>query len=155
MSDGIDVPLNYNRITNRLLLGSRPQTPADVDALAAVSVSHILNVCATDDTPNLTGLFKTDSTRYLWNVALDDSQPKPVDWFQRSLRFAMPLLAQEGNIIYVHCYNGIDRSAATVYAILQAFGLSAVDAWALIKLHRPVALWRYMDDATKAVGIGW
>ena len=75
-----------------------------IQRLQGESVSHILNVCETADPPFAGGL--------RWNATPDDGRPKPVSWFQASLRFAMPLLAISGPVIYVHCYNGIDRSAA-------------------------------------------
>jgi hypothetical protein len=94
---------------------------------------------------------------YLFNPAADDGQPKPVDWFQRSLRFAMPILARPGWIVYVHCYDGINRGPSTAYAILRAQGLSPWQARLLIDFNRPidVAGLRYAGDAEKALLEGW
>lgn len=147
--DGVDIPMNFNAVTGRIVLGSRPQTAMDMQALRDASVNAILNVCMTNDPPH--ELFRF----YLYNPAADDGEPKPVSWFQRSLQFALPLLAAPGNVLYVHCYDGIDRSAATVYAILRAFGLSELRTIEIIKEARPMALWRYIADANTAVATGW
>jgi hypothetical protein len=153
MSDGFDVPLNFNAITNRLLLGSRPRDLTDLQMLRAHGVSHILNVCDTEDGPyDWTALGITD---HLWNRALDDGAPKPPSWFQASLSFAMPLLAKPGWILYVHCFNGYDRSAATVYAILRAWGFGEAEAWLVIKSKRPESLWRYIANANTAIAGEW
>ena len=145
----LDMPLNVTPITPRLWLGSRPRNLADIQTLLGHSISHVLNVCDTADPawPSTVG--------YLWNETADDGQPKPVEWFQRSLRFAMPLFAQSGPVLLCHCVDGFDRSAVTVYAILRAFGMTREEAWVMIKSHRPEALWRYQADADAALVHGW
>jgi predicted protein tyrosine phosphatase len=67
----------------------------------------------------------------------------------------MPVLARPKSILYVHCYNGIDRSAATVYAILRAWGMTEFESKVMIKTRRPKSLWRYTDNADAAVVEGW
>ena len=156
MGDALsDVPFNFDAVTDRLLVGSRPTCVADIEKLRAQSVSHILDVCMTDDSSLLPGAMAAalGISGYLFNPAPDDGQPKPVEWFQRSLRFAMPLLAQPGWILYVHCYDGVNRGPSTAYAILRAQGLSPHVARLNIDVNRPIDLvgLRYAADAEAAL----
>ena len=79
----IDVPLNFNAITNRLLVGSRPQTLSDIERLRMASVSHIIDVCEVDDALLLNGAdwISMGIEGYLWNTAFDNGLPKPASWF--------------------------------------------------------------------------
>jgi len=162
MSDGVPIPLNWSRITDRLLLGSRPQTVADYAKLQAAGVSHCLNVCETaDPTPIPAGLWHLD------NPQPDDGAPKPAVWFRESIQFAFHCLDAAGYVLYAHCFDGYFRGAVTVYAILRAFGLSREQALAMIRLARPLALpeialpphmektLTYLASADEAVKAGW
>lgn len=155
----IDVPLNYDRVTDRIIVGSRPRTSEDWQTLLKLGVSHVLNVCDVDDPPRPPSLF------YLWNPAQDDDKPKPIDWFRKSVWFAFPALARSGYVLYVHCFDGYDRGPSTVYSILRAFGLTRLQAIALIKAARPLALpmveipgtpaHTYVESADAAIAAGW
>ena len=153
----IDVPLNFNAITNRLLVGSRPQTLSDIERLRMASVSHIIDVCEVDDALLLNGAdwISMGIEGYLWNTAFDNGLPKPASWFLTSLHFAMPLMTVSGPVIYVHCYDGIDRGPSTAYAILRAMGLTQVQARLLLNIARPIALARYTGDTDQAINGGW
>lgn len=162
MNDAPDIfapGLSASAITERLILGSRPLTPDHLRQLRdEFTVSHILDVCEVNDQD----LIPPDNSwadfgylGYRYNPTADDGQPKGAGWFQESLRFALPLFAQPGDVLYVHCESGMSRSAATVYAILRAWGLGRASATMTIKEARPEALWRYVGDAEVAVRSGW
>ena len=171
MTDAPDIfpYLSYSRVTERIILGSRPKTLDDIRKLRTESVSHILDVDLIDDArllpPGISGDAPISGVGCEWadygivgyrfNPTADDGQPKPASWFLDSLHFAMPILAKPGWVLYVHCESGMDRSAATVYAILCAWGLGKIRAWEMIKLARPEALWRYTGDADVALRRGW
>jgi hypothetical protein len=173
----IDVPLNYNHVTERIIVGSRPRTAEDWQELLKLGVSHVLNVCdVPDPMPIPPGIW------YTHNPALDDGKPKPADWFRRSIHFALNGVAADGAkwnpvgghvgcldvagyILYVHCFDGYDRGPSTVYAIMRAFGLTRLQAIGLIKAARPLALpgveipgtpaHTYVASADAAVAAGW
>ena len=161
MNDGLDVPLNYDWITARILCGSRPQSLADLQKLRSESVSHIIDVCLDDDETLLP--LVTDAwaefgfTGYLWNPTPDDGQPKSREWVLKSVHYAMSVLAQPGWIFYIHCHDGVNRGPSTAYAILRAQGLSIEQAKMLIRLARPIdwAGIRYADDVENALINGW
>lgn len=149
----IDVPFNGDWITERFYLCSRPRTQADIQTLLSMSVSHILNVCETEDP--IEGTVFEQPGRYLWNETADDGQPKPLIWFQTSARFLMPLFAMSGPRVALNCFDGYDRSGVTMYYWLRAIGFTKAEAILLIKTHRPIALERYVSDADAALVHGW
>lgn len=142
--------VSFNFITQRLATGGRIESAADVEALHEAGITDIINLDdATDDAPLLSGY---PLMRYLHNPTADDGQPKPASWFKTSLDYAMPLLANPGRTkLYVHCHDGIDRGPVTAYTILRAWGFSHEHALLLIRLARPVSLFRYVGDADAAV----
>ena len=154
-SDGLDVPFNFSRVTERLLLGSRPWTEADIAKLRAENVTHIIDVCMDDDQPLLATV--AGISGYLWNPTPDDGRPKQSDWFLKSVRFAMPVLAQAGWTFYVHCHDGVNRGPSTAYVIMRAQGLSHLQAKLMICAARQIDVFgiRYADDADKAIHFGW
>lgn len=151
----IPVPMNWNWITARLAVGSRPCSVDDVQTLAADGITHILNVCNVDDVPTITPAAWSDLgiKGYLYNPTADDGKPKPTSWFADSLNFALPLMAGKGTRLLVHCYDGADRSASTAYAVLRALGLSKTEAVSMLITRRPItAVMRYNVDADRAIG---
>jgi len=141
--------MNYNFITNRVATGGRIETVQDVQTLVDAGITHIIDCRAEfDDAPLLVNF---PTIKYLWNGVNDDGKPKPVDWFQRSIEFALPALAAPGNKVYVHCAEGVNRGPSTTYAILRAQGLQFWAAELMIRFHRPIALMIYRHDADAAI----
>jgi hypothetical protein len=150
----IDVPMNWNWITGRIAVGSRPCSVDDVQALSAAGITHILNVCNVDDAPIIApaAWSDLDIEGYLYNPTEDDGQPKSVSWFADSLAFALPLMTGKGTRLMIHCYDGCDRSASTAYAVMRALGLMKDEAGMLLVTHRPVTITRRYDaDADAAI----
>ena len=156
MVDGIDVPLNYNVVNSRIIIGSRPTDQFDVMTLwREFVVSHIINVSLTDDQPYIaqSGL----NIQYFWNPTPDDGKDKPAEWTQKTLQYVMPLLAKPGWVFYIHCYDGINRGPSTAYAVLRACGFTSDQAGLLIRLARPLSTVgvRYADTVDDAIAQGW
>ncbi len=138
---------NFNFITSRLATGGGPATPEDVAELVAVGITHMIDCREKADPVSLDILC-------LYNPTPDDGQPKPVEWFQRSIEFALSALNNPKNRVYAHCHSGINRGPSTAYAILRAWaGIYHEDARMLIVKRRPIDLIgiRYAGDADKAL----
>lgn len=132
--------MDFNWVTDRLAIGTTPETLADVTTLQDWGVSHIIN-CRDDldDAP----LLKGTSITYLWNGTADFSASqllspthKPVEWFQKGIEFALPMFAGPKAKLYVHCIAGANRSATLAWTILRALGLTTAECFAVIDSHR-------------------
>jgi protein-tyrosine phosphatase len=94
--------------------------------------------------------------RYLYDPAADDGAPKPPEWFEHAIRFALPVLAVPGNSILVHCGAGANRGPSLAYAILRALGWTRDGAFNLIREKRPQAGIAYREHAEQALSaLGW
>lgn len=149
--------VEFNFVLDHLATGSGITTTGDVDALVAAGVTHILN-CRDefDDAPLLAGRALT----YCWNGAPDDGQPKPTDWFAKSIAFAVPALAAFPGTaqnarprVFAHCAGGLNRGPSTTYAIMLALGFPYDTAEQLIRKVRPQVLLAYKADAVKAISV--
>jgi protein-tyrosine phosphatase len=139
---------DFSFVTERLATGAAITGPADVTALHAAGITHIIDCRAEfSDAP----LLATSGMAYLWNGTEDDGQPKPPAWFAASLVFALPALATAGAKVYAHCAAGVNRGPSTAYAILRAFGLLPAAAEAMIRAARPQVGLAYKADADSAV----
>jgi hypothetical protein len=130
--------VNFNFITTRLAVGSAITGQADVQALLAAGVTHIIDCCVEeDDSSYLAGA----GCSYLWNPTSDDGQTKQPAWFQRSIEF------------YCHCSAGINRGPSTAYSILRSLGFGRDEMLTLIRLKRPATIVgiRYAADADAAI----
>jgi protein-tyrosine phosphatase len=139
---------DFNFATARVATGGLIATPADVVQLRLAGVTHIVNCqIETDDAPLLqgSGLF------YLWNGCEDDGQPKPIDWFAKTIAFALPALNEPRRKVYLHCAGGINRGPSAAYGLLRAFGLGEAIAEGLIRRARPQVGLAYKHDADVAM----
>lgn len=89
---------NYSRIEDDVFLGGdEPQPPSGTRA--------VLNLCEFKD--------PYEAEVHLWE-SIRDAEPAPdrdwLEWLERMVRF-VDLQRQEGRPIYVHCRNGVSRSA--------------------------------------------
>jgi hypothetical protein len=111
--------MNFNFVTTRLAVGSAITWQADVQALLAAGVTHIIDCCIEeDDSSYLAGA----GCSYLWNPTADDGQTKPPSWFQSSIEFALPAFCHSKAKVYCHCSAGINRGPSTAYSILRSLG---------------------------------
>jgi protein-tyrosine phosphatase len=136
-----------NFITPRLATGGALTGPADVDALQAAGITHVIDCRVEFDD----GTLLAQRFRYLYDPTPDDGNPKPPSWFQPGIAFGLQALSQPGNRLYAHCTAGVNRGPSMCYAIMRAFGWSSADAMSTIKTARPVAQVRYSNDADAAI----
>jgi hypothetical protein len=143
--------MDFDFVTARLATGAKLTAPEDVNVLAQPGITHIID--CRDDFNDAPLLANHPNILYLWNGVPDDGRPKPTAWFQKSLAFGLPALAQPKTKLYCHCAAGINRGPSTAYAILIALGLGHREARAMIIAHRPKTIIgvRYADDAEQAI----
>lgn len=141
---------------NRLAIGNaangdiRPEATSTVlDTLHEAGVTHLIN-CRRDP-EYVRDLQVLRGVGVLWNPTDDDGEPKPVEWFAKSIDFALIALATPYKKVCVCCYNGNNRAPSTALAILMAQGLKREDALELILNERPTAEILYSRDAERAV----
>jgi protein tyrosine phosphatase (PTP) superfamily phosphohydrolase (DUF442 family) len=72
---------------------------------------------------------------YLWLPTCDDHAPT-LDQFHTGVAFIRQVIEQGGKV-YVHCGSGVGRAPTMAAAYLVSTGLSADQAWALIRKTRP------------------
>lgn len=142
--------VSWNWITTRVATGGALSSAQDAEELAKAGVTHVVDVTdAGDDTPLFVAL---PGVHVLFNPTADDGSPKPATWFETSLNFALPALAQPHTKVYAHCSAGSNRGPSTAYAILRAGGgWAAVSTLALVKEKRSGASVRYAGDADSAL----
>jgi hypothetical protein len=136
-----------NFVTARLATGGALTGPSDLDALAALGITHVID-CRTefDD-----GTLLAQRFHYVYAPTADDGQPKAPAWFQPGIAFALQALSQPQNRVYAHCAAGVNRGPSMCYAIMRALGWPGVIALSTIKTARPVAQVRYSGDADAAL----
>lgn len=125
-------------ITDRIAVGGGIWNAANMAELAALGVTHIVNMQIEFDERALAA---PHNIEVLWNPVDDDFLPKPPDVFQRGVRFAQDALASNGSRLYVHCAAGVHRGPTMALAILCAQGYDIEAAKRLIQEKRYVVDW--------------
>ncbi len=72
---------------------------------------------------------------YLWLSTTDDTPPTPED-LERGVGFISRHIA-EGRGVYIHCAAGVGRAPMMAAAYLVSGGMSAAQAWNVIRQTRP------------------
>jgi len=139
---------------NRLAIGSSRE--ADEESAASLvqkfhdaGVTHLIN-CRRNQV-HAKSLDVLNGVVILWNPVEDDGQPKPPEWFGRSIDFALGALANPHHRVCVSCCNGDNRAPSTALAILLAQGLTFDEALRLVLKARPEAEVCYRQDALTTV----
>ena len=145
--------MNFDFITDNMAVGTTPETTADLQTLLDAGFSHVLN-CRDDHDDSV---LLARHFQYCWNGTPDWTpqaalglEPKPVEWFQKSLEFWQEYLGprQSRYRIYVHCTAGVNRSATTAWMFLRALRLKHDDCSWIIDHNRLVALVGEIIDRT-------
>lgn len=139
----------FNFVNNRIACGGQPNAASDIQALTDAGINVIVD--ANDDFNDGQLLAGIPGMQYLWNPTPDDGKPKPVSYWQTTLSFAMPLLAQPGYKAYFHCHAGINRGPCNALAVLIASGFTEDQAVGMIQAGRPQAQLLYRDNVAAAV----
>lgn len=134
-------------ITTRIATGGAITSPSDVVSLLDAGITHVIDCCSETDDDILHGYPIT----LLRNQVSDDGQPKPSDWFDLSIRFALDALTRPRAKVLAHCMSGLNRGPSTAYAIVRAFGILGADAELLIRTRRPQVQLAYKRDADAAI----
>ena len=134
-------------VTQRLATGGALSGPTDVDALASLGVTHVIDCRAEFDD----GALLAKRFHYIYAPTADDGQTKAPAWFELGIVFALQALSQPRNRVYAHCAAGVNRGPSMCYSIMRALGWRDADALSTIKSARPVAQVRYSGDAEIAV----
>jgi dual specificity phosphatase 3 len=144
---------DFNFVTGRLATGAALNGPQDVAQLVQAGITHVIDCRGEfDDAP----LFIDGNMSYLWLPTNDDGQPKPPDWFDKGIQFALDALTHHKTVVLAHCAAGVNRGPSMLCAILMALGFTQSDSIALIRARRPQANIAYAADATVAViELGW
>lgn len=146
---------DFSRITERLYTGGMISNEEGLQQLLNQGVTHVIDAMAENNDYKL--LKVHPKIVYLWNGEKDDGvHPKPVEWFEKAINFALEALVKPGTIIYTHCAAGVNRGPSLTYAIMRAIGYSGAEAYLQIKQRRPQAMMAYAQDADQALlKLGW
>lgn len=150
--------MDFSVVTAHVATGAAVSSEADVEALVAAGITHVIDCREEfDDAPLLAS---HPALSYLWNGTPDDGATKPPEWFQKSLAFALPALAATPvvqspipvrPVVYAHCAAGMNRGPSTAYAILLALNFAPNAAETAIRAVRPQVELRYKQDAINAL----
>jgi dual specificity phosphatase 3 len=145
---------DFNFITERLACGAQINGAADIDALIAAGITHVIDAQIERNDGDLlrAGMI------YVWDPTADDGQPKPSIWFQRAIDVALGAFCDPGAIVLTHCAAGVNRGPSLAYAIMRALGWRVTDAISALHQYRPQTMTgvRYAVDAETALKqLGW
>lgn len=126
-------PLDYHWVTDRLAVGGAIGSRRNMEMLAAVGVTHVVNMqIEFDDAKIADGI----GVSVLWNPCDDDLQEKPPELFQRGVEFALRAYQSPRSRIYFHCSAGVHRGPMMLLAFLGAQGMKLTEAMELICSRR-------------------
>ena len=122
-------------VTGRIAVGGGIWTDDQMDELARMGVTHIIDMQIEFDD---TDLAKPYGIKVLWNPVDDDFQPKSPEVFKKGVEFAIAALDQPETKLYVHCAAGVHRAPMMALAVLRALGYALDEAMELIETRRHV-----------------
>jgi hypothetical protein len=138
--------LNFNWLTERLAVGTTPESLDDLGALASRGVTHLIDCRAELDIYDLVAASNRQrgtKFQYLWDGTEDwipvSHQRKGVAWFQQGIDFALPVLARPGGKLYVFCHEAANRSPTLAWTILRALGSTREQCFLAVDTGRPIA----------------
>ena len=129
-----------NFVIPQLAVGGRYFWP---QRLRRAGITHLL--CARRRPDTLEGFV------CFHNPMADDGASQTAAYWLRTVEFALGVLSNPRNKLYVHCAAGKNRGPAHAYAILLALGHAPAEARALIGRARRKAATRYFDDVESAI----
>jgi protein-tyrosine phosphatase len=127
---------HWSWITGRLAVGGRIPDFQAMQRLREEGITHVLNVAAECDE----SLIARDACIVYCHAGCeDDYEPKPPEFLDQAVQFALDALAQPGTKLHVHCYAGARRSMMVTLAILRVLGMSQQEAMDLLSAKRAAA----------------
>lgn len=140
-----DLGMNYTVITDKLIVGSQPQRPEDIDYLKEENVGHIL--CLQQDKDiDYWGIDFLSITERCKRVGLNHMRKPARDFDPDSVRNSLPkavsllewAASEERGRVYVHCTAGLGRAPAVAIAYLFWFcNMNLNEAYGLLTSKRP------------------
>ncbi len=145
--------MTFDRIGAQLYLGEEPQTRDDYHQLIerfglVLAFNHARDRSATRimqitgdaaATKLLERDLKQATTTFRHFYIDDDTGAGALDEYRKALRtFRRFRLRSPKQSVYVHCKNGMHRSAHFVIFLFMVAGLSYDEAFAFVRAHRPV-----------------
>ena len=147
----LPLKMDYTFITDRLAVGGGIATQADVEALKAAGVTHIIDMrMEFNDGPVLLSNH-WDLQHYLYLPQVDNGTPRDPKQYIDGIEFALCALSALENRVYCHCAAGMNRGPLMGYAIMRAFGLTERAAVAMIRLKRPVVTFYTIQNYMNSV----
>lgn len=140
---------DFDFITPSLATGGFIKNEAELDALRAAGITHVVNTSSevTDEGQ----LFADSGIEFLFNPTYDDYHWKDPEWFDRTANFAAPAIRNGGKVL-AHCLEGVNRGPSSAYYVLRVLGMDGDEAFAMIKGARARAKVFYREDADHAWG---
>jgi protein-tyrosine phosphatase len=127
--------MDMSWVTERIALGGGIWNARNMEEIAQLGVTHVLNMqLEFDDRP----LAEPLGIRVLWNPTDDDFLPKPVGLLKRGVDFALGALSDPTTRLYIHCAAGVHRAPMMTLAVLCAMEWEMEAAMVLIETKRPV-----------------
>lgn len=127
---------DFQFVTERLALGGAIENEKNMQFLARVGFTHVVNLQREFDDRSVVG---DTGISVLWIACVDDFQPKPSEIFWDAAVFTLQALEQEGTKILFHCAAGVHRSPMILLAMLRMIGYGKDEAIQRIVNARPVA----------------
>lgn len=140
--------MDFNFITGRLATGGAVGDHGGVQQLIDAGITDIIDCQQEFDDHGL--LADIPGVNLLWIGVGDDGQPKPVDWFEKGIEFALDALSHPRRKVIAHCAAGYNRGPSMAYAILRSLGFSGDATMVMLLAVRQVGV-AYRADADSAV----
>lgn len=145
---------NLNFLTPYLAVGGDlsyvpPRAEGQALEIMELGITHILDMRIEASDTLFWATFDPEMT-YM-HLPTDDRADHNIDadLFDRGVLNARKAI-REGGVVLAHCHMGINRGPSMAYGILLDQGHSAIEAFDLIRKHRPIAAIAYAEDALKA-----
>ena len=143
-------PLKW--ITPQVAIGYAPHSQADIDAVKAVGIDAVLNLCA--ECYDLHEIEAAAGLEVHWLPIADEDAPE-TDAAIDALAWLNSIVAQKRKIL-VHCRYGIGRTGTMVTAWLLEQGYVLADALEMLS-HTPAEpksrrQWDYLNAHSRSIG---
>lgn len=147
-------PLEYNQVADRLWAGRNPLTSVDVEQLAGLGVTHILDLrepwewqAPRFGDEALSELVRRRVTRH--HLPVPDAGVPTAAQFEQAFIFLRGALRDPQFQVYVHCRAGIERTSAVLVAYLgRTWSLDYNQALSALQKGRPT-LRRHGEQAVR------
>jgi protein-tyrosine phosphatase len=141
------VAVSFDFVTERIVVGGRISSKADVDQLVAAGITHVVDMRAEfdDDTMN------DSRITILWLPQVDDGEMRPAGQYRKGVQFAFQALSLPNTKVFSHCDAGLNRGPTMAYALLRAFGFPPSEAIARVRAARPDVLFHLIPNYLDSV----